>query len=209
MAKKAVNQSNAFHSYTEAQWAVIEQGLPAQRTFWTRDIRFELEQIGREFWGMRQQRLKRPSARDRARLRLCIETLARLENPALKRDFMLTYSRLMAWDELSEAWSGEGFRRTRDILRELLYARAIALWVGVLGGHFGVSRIGPLARFLAAVLAPILGPDETPNEEGIKAILQREKNRRERSIRRARELKEKYAADSDWFRIGISALLRR
>jgi len=143
MAAKANRKSTPFHSYTDTQWATIEQTLPPQRTFWARDIRFELEQIGREFWGMRQQRLKRPSVRDRAHLCLCLETLAHLRSPALKRDFMPTYSRLMAWVGLLEMWSGEGFQRKRDILRELLYARAIALWESVLGGRFGVSRTGP------------------------------------------------------------------
>src|SRR5262249_52918444 len=156
-----------------------------------RDIRFELEQIGREFWGMRQQRLKRPSVRDRAHLCLCLETLAHLRSPALKRDFMPTYSRLMAWVGLLEMWSGEGVQRKRDILRELLYERAIALWESVLGGRFGVSRTGPLARFLDAVLDPILEPEEMPGLDGIKAMLQREKSRREVGLRRARELKEK------------------
>jgi hypothetical protein len=209
MAKKAAKQSSAFHRYTEAEWAAIERTLPAQRSLWARDIRFELEQIGREFWGMRQQRLRRPSAHDCELLRLCIETLARLKSPALKRDFMPTYSRLMAWDGLLEMWSGEGFQRQRDIHRELLYARAIALWESVLGGRFGVSSTGPLARFLVAVLEPILGPDETPSDDGIKAMLQREKNRREYSIGKARQLEEKYGAIDGWVRIDISALRGR
>jgi len=209
MAPQADDQFTPFHSYTDAQWAAIEQTLPAQRSFWARDIRFELEQIGREFWGMRQQRLRRPSAHDRARLRLCIETLARLKSPALKRDFMPTYSRLMAWDALLEMWSGEGLQRKRDILRELLYARVIALWECVLGGRFGVSSTGPLARFLDAVLDPILGPEEMPSLDGIKAMLQREKSRRKYSIGEAQRLKEKYGADGDWFRIDNPALRGR
>src|SRR5262249_17735315 len=105
---------------------------------------------------------------------------------------------------------GEGFQRTSDAHREMLYARIIALWESVLGGRFRVSRTGPLACFLDAVLSPILGPEETLGFDGIKTMLQREKSRREASIRRARELKEKYApgAVGDWFRIGISALRR-
>jgi hypothetical protein len=202
----------AFHSYTEAEWAAIEQKLPAQRTFWTRDIRFELEQIGREFLGMRQQRLRRPSARDRERLCLCLETFAHFESPALRRDLASVYWRLRGWDALLEAYAGEGFQRQRDAHREMLCARIIALWESVLGGRFGVSNSGPLARFLDAVLGPILGPEEMLGFDGLKAMLQREKNRRKYSKRRARELKEKYApnaADDDWFRIGIPALRRQ
>jgi hypothetical protein len=171
----AKRKSNTFHSYTEAQWAVIERELPSRSS--VQDIRFELEQIGREFWGMRQQRSRRPSLRDRERLRYCIKILAQLESPALKKDFELTRRRLTGWDKLLEAWSGAGFQRKRDVHRELLYDRVIRLWTGPLGGSLRVSTTGPLARFLDAVLEPILGLEEMPGLDGIKAILQREKNR--------------------------------
>jgi hypothetical protein len=206
MTPRAVRQSSIFHSYTEAQWAAIEQTLPAQRSLWARDIRFELEQIGREFWGMRQQRLRRPSARDPERLRRCIKMLECLESPALKKDLAFTYWRLRGWDALLEAYSGKA---TSDVHREILYVRIIMLWEYPLGGRFGVSSTGPLARFLVAVLDPILGPDETPSDDGIKAMLQREKHRREYSIREARRLEEKYGAVDGWIRIGIPALGRR
>jgi hypothetical protein len=91
----------------------------------------------------------------------------------------------------------------------MLYVRIIMLWEYPLGGRFGVSSTGPLARFLAAVLDPILGPEEMLSFDGIKAVLQREKNRREYSIGEARRLKKKYGAVGDWFRIGIPALRRR
>jgi hypothetical protein len=207
MAKKAAKQSSAFHCFTEADWAAIEQTLPAQRSLWARDIRFELEQIGREFWGMRQQRLRRPSARDHKRLRRCIKMLACLESSVLKNDLAFVYRRLMGWDALLEMYSSEGFQRKRDVHREVLYARIIALWESSLGGRFGVSSTGPLARFLDATLNPILGPEEMLGLDGIKAVLQREKNRREYAIGEARRLEEKYGAVGDWVRIGISALL--
>jgi hypothetical protein len=175
MTAKAKRQPTTFHSYTEAQWTVIERELPSRSS--ARDIRFELEQIGREFWGMRQQRLRRPSSRDYERLRYCVKMLARLESPALKKDLEFAHWRLTGWDKLLEAWSGAGFQRKRDVHRELLYERVIRLWTGPLGGSLGVSTTGPLARFLDAVLEPILGPEEMPGLDGIKAILRREKNR--------------------------------
>jgi len=53
----------------------------------------------------------------------------------------------------------------------------IWLWEHSLGGRFGVSFEGPLARFLAAALGPILR-SEMPGSDGIKALLQREKDSR-------------------------------
>jgi hypothetical protein len=205
MAPQADDQSSAFHSYTEAEWAAIEQTLPAQRTLWMRDIRFELEQIGCQFWGMRQQRLRRPSVRDHERLRRCIKMLARLESPVLKKDLAFVYWRLWGWDALLEAYRGKA---ANDVYREMLYVRIIMLWEYPLGGRFGVSSTGPLARFLDAVLDPILGSEEMPGFDGIKAMLQREKNRREYSRREARRLEEKYGAVDGWIRIDSSALQR-
>jgi hypothetical protein len=129
-----------------------------------------------------------------------------LESPALKKDLVFVYWRLRGWDALLEAYSGKA---ASDVHREMLYVRIIMLWEYPLGGRFGVSSTGPLARFLAAVLDPILGPEEMLSFDGIKAVLQREKNRREYSIGEARRLKKKYGAVGDWFRIGIPALRRR
>src|SRR5215813_12798173 len=181
MTLGAAQQSSTFHSYTEAEWAAIEQTLPAQKTLWTRDIRFELEQIGRQFWAMRQQRLGRPSEDDHDRLRLCIEALTRLRSPVLQRDLAPAYWRICGWNALLEAYSGPGFQRTSDVHREIMYARVIALWENILGGRFTASRTGPLPRFLNAVLAPILGPEEMLGDDGLKTMLQREKDRREYS----------------------------
>jgi hypothetical protein len=191
MAPEAAQQSNTFPSYTEAEWAAIERTLPAQRTFWMGDIRFELEQIGRQFWAMRQQRLDRPSEDDHARLRLCIETLTRLKSPVLQRDLAPAYWRLWGWNALLEMYSGTGFQRTGDDHREIMYARVIYVWEKILGGRFTASRTGPLPRFLNAVLTPILGSEEMLGEDGLKAMLQREKDRREYSIREARRLAKK------------------
>jgi hypothetical protein len=108
----------------------------------------------------------------------------------------------MGWDALLEAYSGEGFQRKRDVHREVLYARIIALWESPLGGRFGVSSTGPLARFLDAALDPILGL-EMLGLDGIKAVLQREKNRREYAIGEARRLKKNTAGSATGFALII------
>jgi len=178
MAAKAKRKSTPFHLYTDAEWAAIEQELPQKKSPPGRDIRFELEQMGREFWAMRHQRLLRPSIRDCDGLHQCIELMKRFKSRSLKKALEPAYREIKAWDDLLVAWNSEAFQRKRDIHRELLYGRLIGLWEGPLGGRLGVSTTGPLARFLDAALGPILGLEEAPGLDGIKAILQREKNRR-------------------------------
>ena len=175
--RKSTRKSIPFHRYTDAEWAAIEQKLPQKKSPPGRDIRFELEQMGREFWAMRHQRLLRPSARDREGLHQCIELMERFESRSLKKALEPAYRKMKAWDDLLVAWNSEAFQRQRDAHRELRYGRIIGLWEGPLGGRLGVSTTGPLASFLDAALGPILGA-EKPGFEGIKAILQREKNRR-------------------------------
>ena len=76
--------------------------------------------------------------------------------------------------------SGRSFEGRADAHRELLYMRAIQQWTGPLKGELKVSRRadgvadGPTVRYLAAVLAPILG-DETPGRAGIAKIIRKER----------------------------------
>ena len=175
MATKAGREITPFHNYTDAQWAAIQQKMPRESPSW-RDIRFELEQIGREFWGMRHQRSLRPSARDHEGLRRCIKLIERFKSRPLKKALESAHRTMKAWDDLMVAWNSEAFQRTSDIHRQLLYDRIIRLWVG-LGGRLGASLTGPTVRFLDAVLEPILGP-EAPGLDGIRAIVRREQHRR-------------------------------
>ena len=116
MAAKAGREITPFHNYTDAQWAAIQQKMPRESPSW-RDIRFELEQIGREFWGMRHQRLLRPSARDHEGLRRCIKLIERFKSRPLKKALESAHRTMKAWDDLMVAWNSEAFQRTSDIHR--------------------------------------------------------------------------------------------
>jgi hypothetical protein len=178
MATKAAPETTSFHRYTDEQWVAIERILPPTNLLsWGRNVRFALEQIGREFCAMRDRRLRRPSAREHEQLRRCIARIESIRHPSLRRALGPSYDLMRAWDSLLEAWSSKGFQRRRDVHRELLYGRMIWLWEHSLGGRFGVSFEGPLARFLTAALGPILR-SEMPGSDGIKALLQREKDSR-------------------------------
>jgi hypothetical protein len=172
MAVTARHESTPFHSYTDAQWAAIEQELPQKGSPPGRDVQFELEQIGRAFWGMRHQRWLRLSAHDQESLRRCIKLIERFESRSLKKTLEFTLQTMKAWDGLMAAWNSGAFQRKSDIHRQLLYDRILRLWVG-LGGRLGASLTGPTARFLDAVLGPILG-SEAPGLDGIRAIIRRE-----------------------------------
>ena len=80
-------------------------------------------------------------------------------------------------------WSGRSFKGRADAHRELLYMRVIQQWTVPLQGELKVSRRddgvadGPTVRYLAAVLAAILG-DETPGRAGIAKIIRKEEKRR-------------------------------
>ena len=86
-----------------------------------------------------------------------------------------------------EAWSGRPFEGRADAHRELLYMRAIQQWTGPIKGELKASRRadgiadGPTVRYLAVVLAPILG-DETPGRAGIAKIITKEKEWRRRIV---------------------------
>jgi hypothetical protein len=174
MAARAGPTSTAFHAYTDEQWAAIEGTIPLGKIPPGRDIRFELEQIGREFWLMRGWRLRRLSSANYDRLCQCIELLAQISDPLFQT--MITESlidkKLVAWKDWAEIYRGRAFQRGSDEHRELLYDRVIRVWTRVLGGRVASSASGPSTRFLDVVLGPILG-SEAPGPEGIKALVQR------------------------------------
>jgi hypothetical protein len=182
MAQKAeAEPTTTFFRYTDAQWAEIACLLPAQKWLWMGDARFELEQMGRQLWAMRRVRAwtitvegvpDYDARKDCERLRRCLCELVQVQHPALVIPLQPGHQAISAVAEWLDHMSGEGFQRTSDPYRELLYDRVILLWRYSLGGKLSISEDGPLARFLDAVLAPILVP-ATLSRRGIKAILER------------------------------------
>jgi hypothetical protein len=184
--------SDAFTRYTDAEWVEIQQAVQFRKDCppglnWT-EIRIDLEQVGRDFWMMRGRRLRRPSPREHERLRQLIKPMQDLETafPRLGQELKVklepAYRWMLAWDALLEVWSSKHFRGRADAHRSLLYQRVLLMWIGPLRGEPKFSRTvdgevsGPLARFLAHVLGPILGP-EAPGPEGIASIVKQEQKR--------------------------------
>ena len=192
-----VEPSTTFYRYTDEQWMEIECLLPAQKSLWMGDARFELDQMGRQLWAMRRVRertitvegLPNYSAKeDCKRLRRCLSELGQVQHPVLTIPLKSSYQTISAIAAWLDHMSGEGFQRSSDPYRELLYDRIIVLWRDSLGGKLSISEDGPLARFLDAVLAPILAP-VTLSRRGIKAILER----RRELLGKRRRIKKRYA----------------
>jgi hypothetical protein len=177
--------------YTAAEWARIEETLPQKGSPPAREIRFELEQMGREFWAMRNRRSGRPSEDEHKGLRRCIEWIENeLEHYDLKKALKPAYRVMVGWNAQMEAWNGRGFQRHSDAYRELLYERVGELWVGSLRGKVGTSHdvygigvIGPFVRFFTAVFEPILPPEEMLSPEGIRSLIRRWRRRKTQSAR--------------------------
>lgn len=154
-------------------------------------VRLELEQAGRDFWAMRANRRRRQPKAERVRLRRALEHLRQLEHDLVELEIKHTFIGLKRGLEnrlaIYEAWSGRPFEGRADAHRELLYMRAIQQWTGPIKGELKASRRadgiadGPMVRYLAVVLAPILG-DETPGRAGIAKIITKEKEWRRRIV---------------------------
>jgi hypothetical protein len=177
-----------FTTFADAQWEAIQ----AARADWPAGIdwpavRLELEQAGRDFWVMRANRRRRPPKAERARLQRALKHLYQLERDLVGLEIKRTFIELKHGIEnrlaIYEAWSGRPFKGRADAHREFLYLRVIEQWTGPLQGELKVSRRGdgvadgPTVRYLAAVLAAVLG-DETPGRAGIANIIRKEEKRR-------------------------------
>jgi hypothetical protein len=190
----------SFAQFTTRQWATVT----AARDDWPVGIdwaavRAELEQAGRDFHTMRARRLRQPPAvPERARLRKLLRYATALKSglPDIALDADPDWHRravaeLAQIERVLDAWlwqvrgwaSPKGFGGHNDAHRDLLQGRALALWTGTLGGKLEFSRddnnsaVGPLIRYLRAVLRPILG-EETPGPAGLAAIVVKERERR-------------------------------
>ena len=201
VAKAEAESTTTFYRYTDAQWAEIARLLPAQKWLWMGDARFELEQMGRQLWAMRRVRERTITVEglpnyhakeDCERLRRCLSELTQVQHPVLMINLQPGYQAISAVAAWLNHMSGEGFQRTSDPYRELLYDRVILLWRYSLGGKLSISEDGPLARFLDAVLAPILAP-VTLSRRSIKAILER----RRELLGKPRRVKKRYARRSE------------
>jgi hypothetical protein len=176
-----------FTAFTNAQWEEIQ----AARADWPADIdwpavRQELEQAGRDFWTMRANRRRRLPKDARTILRRALKHVRGLEWDLAELRIKHTFIGLKRGLEnrlTHHERSGRFFEGRADAHRELLYMRAIQQWTGPLQGELKVSRRGdgvaggPTVRYLAGVLAAVLG-DETPGRAGIAKIIRKEEKRR-------------------------------
>ena len=69
----------------------------------------------------------------------------------------------------------------KNPFKELMYRQVLSIWINA-GGRLATSKSptkpsGPTIRFLTAALAPVMVKD-TPGPEGLRAIVSKEKNRR-------------------------------
>jgi hypothetical protein len=136
---------------------------------------------------MRANRRRGPPKEERNRLRHALALLRELDQVVVELGIKHTFIGLERGLEnrlaIYEAWSGRPFEGRADAHRELLYMRAIQQWAGPLQGALKISRRGdgvadgPTVRFLAAVLAAVLG-DETPGRAGIAKIIRKNSERR-------------------------------
>jgi hypothetical protein len=180
-----------FTGFTDAQWTAIQTA----RADWPINVnwaavRRKLEQAGRDFWAMRVRRIRRPPKAQRARLKRALKHLHELDQLVVELGIKHTFIGLKRGLEnrlvIYEAWSGRDFEGRADAHRELLYMRIIQQWTGPLKGQLRFSRIdgtadGPLVRYLAGVLAAVLG-NETPGPAGIAKIIRKDKERRRRLV---------------------------
>jgi hypothetical protein len=186
-----VKPPHTFDRFSDADWAEIQRAAESRKDCppglnWT-DVRLELEETGRDYWTLRRRRLDRPSAAEHKRVRHLIEQLQDLDIvlPRLGRQFKTklkpAYRFLIGWDVLLSGHS-KFFHGQADLNRTLLYDRVLLIWIGPLRGELKYSRgfdgkvSGPLPRFFAAVVGPILGPKPL-KLEGIASIIDRERGR--------------------------------
>jgi len=214
-----------FDRFSDAKWAEILQARKdwPSEVDWVQ-IRTELEQMGRDYWAMRNRRAARPSPDERDRLYDLLERTKDVEIafPRLGQELRTAIEParrfMLAREEILKVWSSRYFQRRSDAHRMLLELRLRLLWMGPLGGEWRSSHnqydevTGPLVRFLEAVFEPVLGSD-APTREGIRKIIKREQKVLERHAKFWRAVPERRLGQEvpeadlpapsigDWFRL--------
>ena len=183
--------SRTFVCYSDDEWAEIQRAVQTREDClpglnWLQ-IRFDLEQIGRDYWALEQQRARKPSDAEYERLRDLIKLVQDIEiafpvlGHQLRAKLEPAYRWMTAWDGLLEGLTSRHFHGTANLFRKLLYGLVIETWHGPLRGELGTSHstgtdgieivTGPLVRFFEAAVNPILGPRKALSRPGIRKII--------------------------------------
>jgi hypothetical protein len=193
---KGLDHSVKMFDYADQEWAEIELSVQAARTdVLTEDTRQCLRRAGTVY------RLRRFAGKERKQQQLTfgetwenIHGLTSELHKALVKINESTgkYGRLLkSLAKLQVDASGLAPNPPSLSPREDFYREIFAIWTDKLGGELRISRNagthklgGPLVRFFQSVTRPILATD-APALESIAAIVNREKERREK--KRCRE----------------------
>jgi hypothetical protein len=164
--------------YGDAAWQAVAENLPPRIN--ANQARRELEQIALDHLTMESARKRRPTKREMQSTHRAIHHV--LANVTLSD---AARAELVAQDQAREigyAMLRKAYSRKNNPNRALLYDRILRMWRQGGGStqysteEDGRTPSGPLIRFLAAVLRPVLG-DETPKPSGLADIIDRERNR--------------------------------
>jgi hypothetical protein len=164
--------------YDDEAWQAVAGNLPPRMD--ADQARRELEQIGVDHRTMESARKRRPTKRDIQSTHRAIQhVLANVKLSDAAR------AELTAQDQAREigyAMLRKAYSRKANPNQALLYDRILRMWRQGGGSTQysteanGRTPSGPLIRFLAAVLRPVLG-DGTPKPSGLADIIDRERDR--------------------------------
>lgn len=168
---------------TDEQWKAIAKTL-AGREVDLDQVRRELEELFRGFQMFHARRARNPFRKERDRWRrnykLASELVAQM--PGLAEAKRQAQVRVEYYEMACQAFSGK-----RDPHHDFLYGGILRIWTDVIGGKLGISHpspmkggrspYGPLVRYFAACVGPILA-NQTPGPHGIEAIVDRERRAR-------------------------------
>lgn len=200
-------RNNVQFRYTSAERAAIVATLPTQNEQQCSSAIIQLEQAAQEFRADRARRLEEPPIEQREKLRRLLTAIGKTKRLALdagepgieaqldetQASRGITFN---AYKRLTRA-----FRGGADLDSEILYFRVLSIWVE-LGGIVNTSYVRTaLARFLIAVVTPVLGA-KAPKAAAIKAIVKRYLKIRERGwLGTVKEFKadQPFIADVDHF----------
>ena len=186
-----MRSSHTFDRYSDTEWANIQRAVQSRKDCppglnWSQ-IRFDLEQIGRDYWVLERQHARKPSTVEYARLHDLIKQVQDIEiafpvlGHQLRAKLEPAYRWITAWAKLLEGLNSRHFQRTANLFRKLLYSLVLGTWHGPLRGELGTSHstsidgiesvTGPLVRFFEAAVNPILGPGKALSRPGIRKII--------------------------------------
>jgi hypothetical protein len=186
-SRDGIAESAEYHRAVEA---ALPDGVTASAEFW-----FDLEDAANIYLQWELRRLRKPPLAERKRWQRIVkltDDLARELRVIRQRTFRTHSNPDWAKDRLQELWRikrdaetylrgysdvAAGYGRRRSTSRAFLYASVLGLWTKRLGQplRFSITQgvpTGPLIRFFAACVTPIMG-NEALTARAICKIIER------------------------------------